>query len=142
MNKKQLTAINKTLTDRRKELKLQNNPMQKNIAEQLELAMCKMLEYVKDQADLLKSYVGELRELKHEELSRVMLDALYDVIIKSKQDVAVIRRAYEDAKIQLKSEDNLEEIDLIIFHSAELNEIIRSLDRIEKVLLSYPTKKG
>lgn len=140
MNKKQLQQINRMLSDNRKTIRLQNKQLQKHMVEQNELAFCKMLEYVRDQADFLKSYLNDLRNLAHNEFSLTMIDALQDVIIQSKKDVVVIRRIYEDAKHGLTDEDNLGDLDLIIFHSAELNEIIKSLDRIEKVLLAYPIK--
>lgn len=140
MNKKQLQQINKMLYDNRKTIRLQNKQLQKHMVEQNELAFCKMLEYIKDQADFLKSYLNDLRNLKHSEFSLAMLDALQDVIVQTKKDVVVVRRAYEDAKQGLTDEDNLGDLDLIVFHSTELNEIIKSLDRVEKVLLAYPIK--
>lgn len=138
MNKKQLKQINNMLSDNRKTIRLQNKQLQKHMVEQNELALCKMLEYIKDQTDFLKSYLNDLRNLDQTEFSMATLEAIQDIIVRAKQDVTVIRRVYEDAKHQLKPDDNLEDLNLIVFHSTELNEIIRSLDRIEKVLLSYP----
>ena len=138
MNKKQLTQINKMLSNNRKAIRLQNKLLLKHMVEQNELALCKMLEYIKDQADFLKSYINDLRNLDQTEFSTVVIDGMLDVIIGAKRDVTIIRRAYEDAKHDLKPDDNLEDLNLIVFHSTELNEIIRSLDRLESVLFLYP----
>jgi len=142
MNKKQLEQINKNISASRTQIKFQNTQLQKIMVEQLELSMYKMLDYIKDQSDFLKTHIGELREMKDGEFSVVLLDALYDTIRQTKKDVTVIRRAYEDAKQELKNNINIEELNLIIFHSTELNELIRSLDRVEKVLFSYPPPEG
>lgn len=140
MNKKQLQQINERLSSNRKEIRLQNIQLQKHMVEQNELAFCKMLEYVRDQADFMKSYLGELRNLEKNELSLVMLDAIEDVIVQAKRDVTIIRRAYEDGKHGLTRGDNLGDLDLIVFHSIELNEKIKNLDNVEKILLAYPAK--
>src|SRR3989338_3022047 len=98
MNKKELIQINKLLSDSRNTIKLQNKHLQKHMVEQNELTLCKMLEYINDQSDFLKSYLTDLRGLEHIEFSITMLDSMSDVIIQAKKDVTVIRRAYEDAK--------------------------------------------
>ncbi len=142
MNKRHLKQLDKTLSDSRKSIKFQNSHLQKNIMEQLELSFCKMLEYIRDQSDFLKRYIGELRELNSGNFSAVLLDALYDAVQQTKRDTVIIRRVFEDAKEELRDEDHLEELNLIIFHSTEINEIIRSLDRMEEILFSYPPLKG
>lgn len=141
MNKKQLQQINKILSDSRKQIRLQNKHLQKHMVEQNELALYKMLEYVKDQTNFLKTYLSDLRNIEQTEFSMVVLDAMQDVIIKARQRCTEIRRAYEDAKHELKVDDNLEELDFIVFHSTELNEVIHGLDRLEKVLLAYPNNQ-
>ncbi len=140
MNKKQLQQINNMLSENRKVLRLQNKQLQKHMVEQNELAFCKMLDYIRDQADFLKTYLNDLRNLEHSEFSLAMLEAIQDVIVQAKRDVVIIRRVYEDAKNGLKEDDNIGDLDLIIFHSIELNEVIKNLDHIEKILLTYPTK--
>lgn len=142
MNKKQLQEINRTLSTSRKEIKFQNTSLQKNMVEQLELSISKTFEYIKDQSDFLKSYIHELREMDQNNLSPVLLDAFHDAIKRTKQSVIVIRRAYEDAKLELKDKDNLEELNIIVFHLTEVNEIIQYLDLIEKILFSYPPSTG
>jgi len=139
---KSYQLLDKTLSDSRKSIKFQNSHLQKNIMEQLELSFCKMLEYIRDQSDFLKRYIGELRELNSGNFSAVLLDALYDAVQQTKRDTVIIRRVFEDAKEELRDEDHLEELNLIIFHSTEINEIIRSLDRMEEILFSYPPLKG
>ena len=138
MNKKQLQKINNTLSDRRKQIKFQNTNLQKNMVEQAELSLSKMFEYIKDQSDFLKSYINELREMEQNNISPVLLDALFETIRHDKQRVVTIRRSYEDTKHEFKDEDNIEELDMIVFSSIEVNEIIISLDHIEKILFSYP----
>ncbi len=138
MNKKQLQQINNTLSDRRKQIKFQNINLQKNMVEQAELSLSKMFEYIKDQSDFLKSYINELREMEQNDISPVLLDALFETIRHAKQRVVITRRSYEDTKHELKDMDNIEELDMIVFSSIEVNEIIRSLDHIEKILFSYP----
>lgn len=142
MNKKQLSQINKILSDSRKQIRLQNKHIQKHMVEQNELALYKMLDYVKDQMNFLKSYISDLRNIEQIEFSMVVLDAMQDVITKTRQKCTEIRRAYEDAKQELKQDDNLEELEFIVFHTTELNEIIHSLDRLEKVLLAYPNNQS
>jgi|APSaa5957512535_1039671.scaffolds.fasta_scaffold22269_4 hypothetical protein len=142
MNKKQLQEINQTLSTSRKQIKFQNISLQKNMVEQFELSISKTFEYIKDQSNFLKSYINELREMDQNDISPVLLDALFETIRKDNQDVVVIRRAYEDAKHDLKDGDNIEELNIIVFHLTEINEIIHSLDRVEKVLFSYPPSKG
>jgi len=142
MNKRQLQQINRMLSDSRKQIRLQNTHLQKHVVEQNELALYKMLEYIKDQTSFLKSYIGDLRNLDKTEFSMVVLDAMQDVITKARQDVTSVRRVYEDAKHELKSDDYLGELDFIVFHSTELNEIIHSLERLEKVLLAYPNNQS
>ena len=138
MNKKQLQKINQTLSTSRKQIKFQNKSLQKNMIEQFELSISKTFEYIKDQSNFLKSYILELREMDQNDISPVLLDALCETIRQINQSVVVIGRAYEDSKLGLKNSNDIEELNIIVFHLTEINEIIHSLDRIEKVLFSYP----
>lgn len=141
MNKKELKQINNDLTEKRNNIKFQNVHLQQNMVEQFELSMCKMFEYIKDQSDFLKLYLNGLSEMEQNDLSPVLLDGMHESIIQAKKEVTIIRRAYEDAKIDLKKNDNIEELNIIIFHSTELNEMIRMLYKIENILFSYPPNK-
>ena len=141
MNKKQFKQINKNLLDSRKQIKFQNTSLQRNMVEQLELTTCKMFEYIKDQSSFLKSYINELREIKPEDLSLSLLDGLEETIRTIKQEIGPSRRAYEAGKLMFK-DDYMEELDGLMFHAIELNTFIISLDRIEKILFSYPPSKN
>ena len=137
MNEKQLKQINKGLTDSRTKIKFKNCNLQENILEQLELTTCKMFEYIRDQSDFLKRYIQNIREIKSDDVSLSLLDGLEEAITAIKQDLSSIHRAAEETKTLAKG-NGIQDMDSMIFHETELCAHIISLDRIEKVLFSYP----
>ena len=104
----------------------------------MELSLCKMFEYIKDESNFLKRYINELQNIEQNDFSAIFLDSLEERIIENKQELAAIRVAYEEAKVDLGMNNDLDELDILTDKVTRVNEIIQSLEKIEKILFSYP----
>lgn len=127
------TAIIDEITRIRQRLESINELQHRNIRDQLELALCKMMEHLNEKPKYLYQYISELRALSKDDVGLGLLDTLHDQVRNVNSD---FNKVLEDVEHD-ESTSDLRIIDSLLKRINELTNLVKRLQRIEEVINTH-----
>lgn len=131
--KSRSTVIIDEITRIRQRLESINKLQHRNIRDQLELALCKMIEHLNEKPKYLYQYISELRTLSKDDVGLGLLDTLHDQVRNVNSD---FNKVLEDVEHD-ESTSDLQIIDSLLKRINELSNLVKRLQRIEEVLNTH-----